>query len=202
MWSSMYVFCRSCTLDTHVTGSGTGPRLTTNQMGKRNHAGTALARLHGRAGQGSDRASHHETTDAVVKVTGTAVLGSDLHLHHNIDHVRERLALTKSDKVGADYAAMMKQFLIRALTDEGVTERCTGQAPAQEYSKDLAADRGGKFGAMLILVHRFEIDKFSEPYEAVDRKEASTVKTFVQTHCSRAASQGHAGTAQLQGRRS
>ncbi|KAI9808782.1 MAG: hypothetical protein M1825_003935 [Sarcosagium campestre] len=85
----------------------------------------------------------------------------------------------------ADYAALTNQFLIGALMEKGITLRGTGQAPVQNYWKDLLAKVvSGEFDPTIILSHRFKIDEFRELYDAFDKKEMGILKTFVQTQFS------------------
>ncbi|KAI9805345.1 MAG: hypothetical protein M1833_005798 [Piccolia ochrophora] len=91
----------------------------------------------------------------------------------------------------ADYAALTNQFLIGALMEKGITLRGTGQAPVQNYWKDLLKKvESGEFDPTTILSHRFKINEFRELYEAFDKKEMGIMKTFVETRFSHPRAEG------------
>jgi threonine dehydrogenase-like Zn-dependent dehydrogenase len=82
----------------------------------------------------------------------------------------------------ADYAALTNQFLIGALMEKGITLRGTGQAPVQNYWKDLLKKvESGEFDPSIILSHRFDLSEEAELYEHFDKKDYGIMKTFVQT---------------------
>lgn len=91
----------------------------------------------------------------------------------------------------ADYAGITNQFPIGALMEKGITLRGGGQAPVQRYWKDLLKKiESGEFDPTIILSHRFDLEEFSELYDAFDKKEHGILKTFVQTKFSGPPSQG------------
>jgi threonine dehydrogenase-like Zn-dependent dehydrogenase len=85
----------------------------------------------------------------------------------------------------ADYAAQTNQYLVGAFMERGIILRGTGQAPVQEYWKELQKKiEVSEFDPTIIISYPFKIDESREPYEALDKKEYGIMKTFVKTRFS------------------
>lgn len=82
----------------------------------------------------------------------------------------------------ADYAAYTNHFLIGAIMEKGLRLIGCGQAPIQRHwDQCLEHIVKGEFDPTIILTHRFPLEQCVEVYQRFDKKEASIMKTYINT---------------------
>ena len=107
--------------------------------------------------------------DIIVKVTSTAICGSDLHLVHGlVKGMYDGLVL------GHETMGIIEEI------GKGVKELKMRQCPATRYVKPILEQiKNGEFDATDIITHKLSLEEGRHAYEIFDAKEDNCIKVIL-----------------------
>jgi threonine dehydrogenase-like Zn-dependent dehydrogenase len=134
--------------------------------------------------------------DAIVRITSTAICGSDLHLYDAYDRAKQAARL-ETDRpyvlrdaimacrnggivsVVGVYGGFIDKFPAGAWMNRGLTLK-TGQCHVQRYMKPLLERvRNGEIDPSFVVTHRLELGDAPRGYETFKNKQDDCVKVVL-----------------------